>query len=121
MTQSRLNKCCHKLKYQIADTQMMVLKNQIPYMRRLFCPPSGGTFGCQLAGGHEADLIVDVKPGAGERVMRILMSMVEGTDVTLEVASTNERAIRLYEKLNLIIACIQTSWYDVSAFFGKTL
>jgi len=53
--------------------------------------------------------------------MRILMSMVEGTDVTLEVASTNERAIRLYEKLNLIIACIQTSWYDVSAFFGKTL
>ena len=42
-----------------------------------------------------------MKPGAGERVFYTLMSLVEGADMTLEVASTNQRAIRLYEKLEL--------------------
>jgi len=45
MTQSRLNKCCHKLKYQIADTQMMVLKNQIPYMGAYFVHHQGELLG----------------------------------------------------------------------------
>ena len=41
-------------------------------------------------------------PGAGERVMHTLMSLVEGADMTIEVASTNEKAIRLYEKLGFL-------------------
>lgn len=47
-------------------------------------------------------LVAAVKPGAGERVMHTLMSLVEGADMTLEVASTNARAIRLYEKLGFL-------------------
>ena len=43
--------------------------------------------------------VCSVKPGAGERVMHTLMSLVEGAGMTLEVASTNAKAIRLYEKL----------------------
>jgi len=54
-------------------------------------------------------LVAAVKPGAGERVMHTLMSLVEGADMTLEVASTNERAIRLYKKLGFIetVECLK--------------
>lgn len=46
--------------------------------------------------------VCSVKPGAGERVMHTLMSLVEGAGMTLEVASTNAKAIRLYEKLGFL-------------------
>ena len=52
-------------------------------------------------------------PGVGERVMHTLMSLDEGGQIVLEVASTNRRAIRLYEKLGFITTCEISSWYDV--------
>lgn len=58
-------------------------------------------------------LITSVKPGAGERVMHTLMSLVEGADVCLEVASTNERAIRLYERLGFVKTRELSRWYTV--------
>lgn len=58
-------------------------------------------------------LMAAVVPGAGQRVMHSLMSLVEGADMTLEVASTNERAIRLYEKLGFLKTAECSSWYDV--------
>lgn len=58
-------------------------------------------------------LIASVKPGAGERVMHTLMSLIEGADMTLEVASTNERAIRLYEKLGFLKVKEISRWYAV--------
>lgn len=58
-------------------------------------------------------LICAAKPGAGERVMHTLMSLVEGAQMTLEVASTNERAIRLYERLGFIRTGEKTHWYRV--------
>lgn len=57
--------------------------------------------------------IAAVKPGAGERVAHTLMSMVEGATMTLEVASTNEKAIRLYEKLGFLKVKEITKWYEV--------
>ena len=57
--------------------------------------------------------VAAVKPGAGERVMHTLMSLVEGADMTLEVASTNEKAIRLYEKLGFIQTAEVSHWYRV--------
>lgn len=60
-------------------------------------------------------LVASVKPGAGERVMHTLMSLVEGADMTLEVASTNQRAIRLYEKLGFVKNREISSWYDVQS------
>lgn len=56
-------------------------------------------------------LVAAVKPGAGERVMHSLMSLVEGADMTLEVASTNTRAISLYEKLGFIRTREVMRWY----------
>lgn len=58
--------------------------------------------------------VAAAKPGAGETVMHTLMSLVEGADMTLEVASTNDRAIRLYEKLGFLKTRELQKWYDVT-------
>lgn len=57
--------------------------------------------------------VASVRPGAGEMVMHSLMSLVEGASMTLEVASTNEKAIRLYEKLGFIKTREISRWYRV--------
>lgn len=58
--------------------------------------------------------VASVQRGAGERVMHTLMSLIEGSDMTLEVASTNERAIRLYETLGFLKTAELSRWYHVS-------
>lgn len=57
--------------------------------------------------------VASVQRGAGERVMHTLMSLVEGSRMTLEVASTNARAIRLYEKLGFLKTAEISRWYRV--------
>ena len=64
----------------------------------------------------ELRAVASVKPGAGEQVMHSLMSLVEGAPMTLEVASTNDRAIRPYERLGLIRTKEISRWSDVSRF-----
>lgn len=58
--------------------------------------------------------VASVMPGAGERVMHTLMSLVEGASMTLEVASTNERAIRLYEKLGFLKINEISRWFNLT-------
>ncbi len=57
--------------------------------------------------------VAAVQKGAGETVMHTLMSLVEGDSMTLEVASSNEKAIRLYEKLGFLRTGEISAWYDV--------
>jgi len=59
--------------------------------------------------------VAAVERGTGEQVMHTLMSLVEGDPLTVEVASTNERAIRLYEKLGLCKTREIICWHDVTA------
>lgn len=47
-------------------------------------------------------LAVAAEKGMGETVMHTLMSLIEGADMILEVAATNERAVRLYERLGFV-------------------
>lgn len=53
------------------------------------------------------------EPGAGERVAHTLMSLVEGADMTLEVASTNARALALYQRLGFLPTEEIARWYRV--------
>ena len=62
--------------------------------------------------------VAAVKPGAGERVMHTLMSLVEGAQMELEVASTNTRAVRLYEKLGFLKTGERSRWYRVDSLLG---
>ena len=57
--------------------------------------------------------VAAVKPGAGERIMHTMMSLVDGESVWLEVASTNARAIRLYEKMGFVATAQLKCWYRV--------
>ena len=58
--------------------------------------------------------VAAVEKGAGEAVMHTLLSTREGLPVMLEVASTNERAVRLYEKLGFMKTAETDRWYDLS-------
>ena len=57
--------------------------------------------------------VAAVERGNGRRVMHTLMSVVEGKSMNLEVVSTNERAIRLYEKLGFLKTAELRRWYRV--------
>lgn len=57
--------------------------------------------------------VASVVRGGGERLMHTLMSLVEGADMTIEVASTNQKAIHLYEKLGFLPVREVVCWYDV--------
>ena len=57
--------------------------------------------------------VASVKPGAGERVMHTLFSMMPGQALRLQVASTNQRAVRLYERLGLIKTREVSRWHRV--------
>ena len=83
---------------------------------------SGGAYfihhGGELLGtgwmeGENLLLVCGVQPGVGERLMHTLMSLNEGGRIRLEVASTNERAIRLYERLGFLKTKELNRWYRV--------
>lgn len=61
----------------------------------------------------ELRLIAAAEPGMGERVMHTLLSLVSGRQIRLDVASTNARAIRLYEKMGFIPIAEKRKWYKI--------
>lgn len=78
-----------------------------------FIHEDGQLLGLAWMDDTELKTVASVKPGAGEAIMHTLMSLVEGDSMTLEVASTNERAILLYEKLGFVKTAETTRWYRV--------
>ena len=78
-----------------------------------FVHRSGELLGIGWLQDQELLAICSVVPGAGERVMHTLMSLVEGSRLSLEVASTNRKAFRLYEKLGFLPVSEKTRWYKV--------
>lgn len=76
-----------------------------------FVHHDGHLLGLGWLDGTRLMAVAAIEPGAGERVMHTLMSLVEGQSITLEVASTNRRAIRLYEKLGFIQTKEVRKWY----------
>ena len=58
--------------------------------------------------------IASCKPGVGERVVHTLMSLVEGSDMTLEVADRNTKALSLYQRLGFVTTGIVSQWYFIN-------
>lgn len=54
-----------------------------------------------------------VRGGGGQIVLNTLLSLVEDRTVRLEVASTNHRAIRLYERMGFCRSREVSRWYRV--------
>ena len=58
-------------------------------------------------------LIASVIPGEGYSVAQTLLSVQPGQSISLEVASTNERARRLYERLGFLPVQELETWEEV--------
>lgn len=78
-----------------------------------FVHHSGELLGIFWLEDHKLLAIAASQKGAGEQIMHTMMSLLDGEELELEVASTNHRAIRLYEKLGLIKTAELTRWYRV--------
>jgi len=76
-----------------------------------FVHRSGELLGIFWLEGNKLLAVAAVRKGAGETVMHTLMTLLEGETMELEVASTNERAIRLYERLGFLKTAELSRWY----------
>ncbi len=56
--------------------------------------------------------LASVKPGSGETILHTLLTLTGG-DMTLEVASTNEKALRLYERGGFLRTREISRWYEI--------
>ena len=70
-------------------------------------------FGVGIARGDTVESVIATKPGVGREVMLALCGSLHSERVVLEVASTNARAIRLYENLGFTATAELSRWYDV--------
>ena len=57
--------------------------------------------------------VASAEKGMGQAVMHTLLTLIKDDAAILEVASTNERAIRLYEGLGFVKTCEIARWHDV--------
>ena len=78
-----------------------------------FVHHNGDLLGAGWIHEGELKLVAAFQPGAGKRVMHTLMSLVPDQQLRLDVVSTNERAIRLYEALGFVRTAELRRWYRV--------
>lgn len=79
-----------------------------------FVHRSGELLGIGWMEGNELLALISVVPGMGETVARTLFTTVDADMITLDVVSTNERAIRLYERMGFVKTGEVSRWYRVS-------
>lgn len=69
--------------------------------------------GIGIVRGDTVESVIAAKPGSGREVLLALCGSIFSEKVVLEVASTNEKAIRLYESLGFLKNSELSRWYDV--------
>lgn len=78
-----------------------------------FIHRDGTLLGIGWLDGSELRAIASLQRGAGEAVCRAMQSLIPCQRITLEVASTNSRAISLYERLGFLKTVELSRWYRV--------
>ena len=78
-----------------------------------FIHRDGELLGAGWLVGEELMLIASAKDGAGQRVLHTLLSATHPEQLRLDVVSTNERAIRFYERMGLMKTAELRRWYRV--------
>lgn len=69
--------------------------------------------GIGRAGGGTIDWVASVQPGAGAEVVAALGHLLSEDSVVLTAASTNEKAVRLYERLGFVRTREISRWYRI--------
>ena len=91
-----------------ADANEMLKRGDGYFVHR-----DGQLLGIGIAAGNMIQAIVSVQAGAGKDVLLALTHALSGEMMELEVASANERAIKLYERLGFIATAELSRWYRV--------
>lgn len=78
-----------------------------------FIHRSGELLGAGWIVEDELMLLASFQKGMGERVLHTLLSAAPVKQIRLQVVSTNERAIRLYERMGLVKTSELRRWYRV--------
>lgn len=78
-----------------------------------FIHRNGTLLGIGWIEGNKLRAIASMQPEAGEALCRAMQSLIPQQQMTLEVASTNQKAIALYERLGLIKVEELSRWYQV--------
>lgn len=78
-----------------------------------FVHEAGELLGIGWMKGSELLCIASVKPGEGERVLKTLLTLADCDRVTLDVASTNARARRLYDRMGFVPVEEKAKWYQI--------
>lgn len=78
-----------------------------------FVHRNGDLLGIGWLRDETLEVIASAYPGAGKYVLHTMASVCPGVPLRLEVASTNERAIALYEKIGFVKVKELSRWYRV--------
>ena len=78
-----------------------------------FVHRNGRLLGIGVAAGEQIRAIASLEPGDGANVLRTLCNALSGPMVNVEVASTNFRAIRLYERFGFLTCGVIRSWFRI--------
>ena len=91
-----------------ADGRLLLESGNAYFVHR-----NGELLGIGIASGDRIDAVVAVLPGMGETVVLALNHALSGERIALEVASANERAVRLYNRLGFLPTSVLSQWYQL--------
>lgn len=115
-TVSRWRQLCNEAMGSVDNAATLEARDEEDILREpgaYFVHDNGRLLGIGWLKDGELRTVAAMQRGVGERVMHTMMSLAEGEPVRLEVASTNTRAIRLYERLGFVTVGEQSRWYVV--------
>lgn len=78
-----------------------------------FVHKDGKLLGIGKAAEDYIDIVIATERGMGETVVRTLCSALTEDVVRIAVASANERAVRLYERMGFVATGVSKRWYQV--------
>ena len=90
------------------DAREMLRKGDGYFIHR-----NGKLLGIGRASGDMIDWVAATQPGAGRDVVLALSSLLNSDTVRLLVASANEKAVRLYERMGFLKVKEISKWYRV--------
>lgn len=115
-TVSRWRQLCNEAMAAVDNAATLEARDEEELLREpgaYFVHDDGRLLGIGWLSGGVLRAVAAMEKGAGERVMYTLMSLAEGESIRLEVASTNTRAIRLYQRLGFVTVGEKSRWYRV--------
>lgn len=115
-TVSRWRQLCNEAMGSVDNAATLEARDEEHILREpgaYFVHDNGRLLGIGWLKDGELRTVAAMQRGAGERVMHTMMSLAEREPIRLDVASTNTRAIRLYERLGFVTVGEQSRWYVV--------